>query len=50
MTLDPLEDLTYRNYQTTTPRQEYQALLRALRRQAGFGIIFVRCSPTRGAS
>ena len=28
---------------------EYRALLRALRRQQGFGILFVRCSPERGS-
>jgi hypothetical protein len=32
-----------------TPTKEYRALLRALRRQQGFGIVFVRCSPERGS-
>ncbi|MCG8366130.1 MAG: tetratricopeptide repeat protein [Pseudanabaenales cyanobacterium] len=30
------------------PAEEYQALLRALRRTQGFGLLFVRCSPAEG--
>ena len=30
------------------PQAEYQAVIRSLRRQRGFGILFVQCSPARG--
>jgi superkiller protein 3 len=48
MTLDPLADLDLSELPDYDADAEYQALLRALRRQAGFGIIFVRCSPDQG--
>jgi len=48
MVLDPLEHLDLSDLPDYDADQEYQALLRAVRRQQGFGIIFVRCSPDRG--
>lgn len=36
------EDLPY------DAEEEYEALLRALRRGRGFGILFVECSPQKG--
>ncbi|MGA1132205.1 MAG: tetratricopeptide repeat protein [Prochlorotrichaceae cyanobacterium] len=30
------------------PEEEYQALLRSLRRRRGFGLLFVRCNPVMG--
>lgn len=48
MVLDPLESLDLSDLPDYDAAQEYQALLRAVRRQVGFGIIFVRCSPDRG--
>ena len=48
MTLDPLPDLDLSELPDYDAEAEYQALLRSLRRQAGFGIIFVRCSPDQG--
>lgn len=48
MTLDPLENLDLSELPDYDAEAEYQALLRSLRRQAGFGIIFVRCSPDQG--
>jgi len=32
----------------TEPDEEYRALVRALRRTQGFGLLFVRCSPAEG--
>jgi len=32
----------------TDPDEEYRALVRALRRTQGFGLLFVRCSPAEG--
>ncbi|MEM9005535.1 MAG: tetratricopeptide repeat protein, partial [Cyanobacteria bacterium P01_F01_bin.86] len=48
MVSDPLETLDLSDLSDYDADQEYRALLRALRRQAGFGIIFVRCSPDQG--
>ena len=48
MVLDPLENLDLSDLPDYDAAQEYQALLRAVQRQLGFGIIFVRCSPDRG--
>ncbi len=48
MALDPLEKLDLSDLPDYDEDQEYRALLRALRRQEGFGIIFVRCSPDQG--
>jgi len=31
-----------------TPQEKYRALLRALQRRKGFGVLFVECSPARG--
>jgi tetratricopeptide (TPR) repeat protein len=33
---------------TSTPDEEYQSLVRSLRRSAGFGLFFVRCTPVGG--
>lgn len=32
----------------STPDEEYQSLVRSLRRKVGFGLFFVRCSPVGG--
>ena len=32
----------------STPDEEYQSLVRSLRRKMGFGLFFVRCSPVGG--
>ena len=32
----------------TDPQEEYRAIVRALRRTQGFGLLFVRCSPNAG--
>ena len=48
MALDPLEHLDLSDLPDYDADQEYRALLRALRRQEGFGLIFVRCSPEQG--
>ncbi|MEM6518958.1 MAG: tetratricopeptide repeat protein [Cyanobacteria bacterium P01_C01_bin.70] len=48
MVLDPLEPLDLGELPDYDADDEYRALLRALRRQQGFGILFVRCSPERG--
>lgn len=48
MVLDSLERLELPELPDYDAAQEYRALLRALQRQEGFGIIFVRCSPERG--
>jgi hypothetical protein len=48
MALDPLEQLDLSDLPDYDADQEYRALLRALRRQEGFGILFVRCSPEQG--
>lgn len=48
MVSDPLENLGLPDLPDYDAAQEYQALLRAVGRQVGFGIIFVRCSPERG--
>ena len=31
-----------------TPEEEYQSMLRSLRRRKGFGLVFVRCTPVGG--
>ena len=31
-----------------TPEEEYQSMLRSLRRRKGFGLVFVRCTPVSG--
>jgi superkiller protein 3 len=49
MTLDPLEQLDLSELPDYDADAEYEALRRALRRQQGFGLIFVRCSPSRGS-
>jgi tetratricopeptide (TPR) repeat protein len=36
------------NEVTNTPEEEYQALLRSLRRRRGFGLLFIRCSLSQG--
>ncbi|MEM6839908.1 MAG: tetratricopeptide repeat protein [Cyanobacteria bacterium P01_C01_bin.120] len=48
MALDPLEEFNLSALPDYDADDEYRALLRALRRQQGFGILFVRCSPERG--
>ncbi|MEM6717240.1 MAG: hypothetical protein AAF622_19420, partial [Cyanobacteria bacterium P01_C01_bin.147] len=49
MALDPLEELDLSELPDYDADAEYRALLRALQRQQGFGILFVRCSPERGS-
>jgi tetratricopeptide (TPR) repeat protein len=46
--LNPLESLDLSELPDYSADLEYRALLRALRRQEGFGILFVRCSPEQG--
>jgi len=48
MALDPLDQLDLSDLPDYNADAEYGALLRALRRQQGFGILFVRCSPSQG--
>ncbi|WP_052288669.1 tetratricopeptide repeat protein [Leptolyngbya iicbica] len=48
MAIDPLDQLDLSELPDYDADAEYGALLRALRRQEGFGILFVRCSPSQG--
>ncbi|WP_239112654.1 tetratricopeptide repeat protein, partial [Halomicronema sp. CCY15110] len=48
MALDPLEQIDLSDLPDYDADDEYRALLRALRRQQGFGLLFVRCSPEQG--
>ena len=48
MVLDPLDNLDLSELPDYDADAEYCVLLKALRRQQGFGILFVRCSPDQG--
>ncbi|PSM45604.1 hypothetical protein C7Y66_29490 [Chroococcidiopsis sp. CCALA 051] len=43
-----LESVNWDEDLSSDPEEEYQALVRTLRRKNGFGLFFVRCSPAEG--
>lgn len=45
---DLSQELEWEDEQELDPTEEYQTLLRSLRRTAGFGLFFVECSPAEG--
>jgi tetratricopeptide (TPR) repeat protein len=48
MTVDQFKGPAIKRFREFADTEEYRPLLRAIRRQQGFGLIFVRCSPDRG--